>query len=206
LVLDLRGSESGSVEATKKILSLLLPHGLYGYYVDKDGTTELRAENTAQLDIPTAVLVNRKTAGEAELIAATLRQAGRAVLVGNTTAGRSMVQEYFTLTSDNSAVCFTVGEFQLLDKSGWEGVGLTPDVISSLSEEQEDAWELLSLSVDPQYQAAVAKLAAMNEQGGTTTTTTTTTTTVTTTTTDTADATTTAGGDGATATTTAAGE
>ena len=97
-----------------------------------------------------------------------------------------------------------MGEFQLLDKSSWEGVGLTPDVISSLSEEQEDAWELLSLSVDPQYQAAVAKLAAMNEQGGTTTTTTTTT--VTTTTTDTADATTTAGGDGATTTTTAAGE
>ena len=190
LVLVLRSVASGSVEATEKIVSLLLPHGLYGYYTDKDGTVELRAENTAQLDIPTAVLVNRKTAGEAELIAATLRQAGRAVLVGNTTAGRSMVQEYFTLTSDNSAVCFTVGEFKLLDKSGWEGVGLTPDVISSLSEEQEDAWELLSLSVDPQYQAAVAKLTAMNEQGGTTATTTVVTTT-TTTATEVADATTT---------------
>jgi len=179
LVLDLRNVNGGATEATKNILSLLLPHGLYGYYVDKDGTAELRAENTAQLDIPTAVLVNKTTAGEAELIAATLRQAGNAVLVGDVTAGRSMVQESFALASDNSALYLTVGEFLLLDKRGWEGVGLTPDVVASLTEEQETALELLPKEADVQYRAALAKLSMMSEQGGTTTTTTTATTTAT---------------------------
>lgn len=172
LVLDLRNNESGSFEAAQEVLSLLLPHGLYGYYVDKDGTTELRAENTAQLDMPTAVLVNGKTAGEAELIAAALKQAGSAILVGNDTAGRAMVQECFPLSSDNSAVCLTVGEFQLLDKTNWEGKGLTPDVSASLTAEQEAALDLVPRNEDHQYRAAVTKLTMSGEQNTTTTTTT----------------------------------
>ncbi len=172
LVLDLRNITDGSTEATKELLSLLLPQGLYGYYIDKNGTTELRAENTVQLDVPTAVLVNKRTAGEAELIAATLRQAGRAVLVGNTTAGRSLVQQSFPLSSDNSALYLTVGEFQLVDKTGWEGEGLTPDTIASLTDAQEETLELLPKSLDAQYLAAVAKLAVMGEQNAPHTTTT----------------------------------
>lgn len=169
VVLDLRNNLSGSPEAAKKMLSFLLPYGLYGYYVDKSGTVELRAEESAQLDVPTAVLLNRNTAGEAELIAAALKQAGLATLVGDTTAGRSMVQGYFPLASDNSAVKITVGEFQLLDKSGWEGKGLTPDVAASLTAEQEGALDILSASADTQLQAALTAIS-----GGTTTTTTTT--------------------------------
>ena len=195
LVLDLRGIESGSPEAAKKILSFLLPYGLYGYYVDGEGTTELRAEESTQLDVPTAVLVSKKTAGEAELIAAALKQAGSAVLVGNQTAGRSLVQDCYSLASDNAAVYITVGEFLLLNKSGWEGKGLTPDVEASLTEEQEKVWELILPEYDPQFQAAVTALK------GTTTTEPTTTTTVETTTTTLAEGETTT--DGETTTTTA---
>ncbi|MBO5797645.1 MAG: hypothetical protein J6R77_04785 [Clostridia bacterium] len=191
LVLDLRGVEAGSPEAAKRILSFLLPYGLYGYYTDGDKTTELRAEESTQLDVPTAVLVNKKTAGEAELIAAALKQAGKAQLVGNGTAGRSLVQDCYSLASDNAAVYITVGEFLLLNKSGWEGQGLTPDVEASLTEEQEKVWELILPEYDPQFQAAVGALK------GTTTTepTTTTTTEVTTTTTVAEGETTTAEGE-----------
>lgn len=185
LVLDLRNNVTGSPEAAQKILSFLLPYGLYGYYVDNNGTTELRAEDSAKLDMPAAVLVNGNTAGEAELIAAALKQAGLATIVGNPTAGRSMVQGFFPMASDNSAVKITVGEFQLLDKTGWEGRGLSPDVTAWLTAEQEEILDILSPSVDAQLQVA------LNALSGDSTTTTTAATTVAATTTTTAASTTT---------------
>ena len=185
LVLDLRGIAAGSPTAAQKMLSSLLPYGLYGYYVDKNGTTELRSEESTQLDMPTAVLINEYTAGEAELIAAALKQAGVAVLVGDPTVGRSLVQESFPLASDNSAVYITVGEFQLLDKTGWEGEGLLPDVPSSLTNEQEAKLDLLTREEDTQFKAAVAALRAAMGEATTTTTVATTTTTTADTTTDT---------------------
>lgn len=181
LVLDLRGVDGGSRAAAEELLSSLLPRGQYGYYKDKNGTTELQAEQAGQLNLPCAVLVNSKTTGEAELIAGALRQMENVVLVGNTTAGRSMVQAFFPLSADNAAVCLTVGEYQLKDGSGWEGVGLVPNVEVSLTAEQEAAPELVTKDQDAQYKAALEWLAT----GGvavipptTTTTTPTTTTTV----------------------------
>lgn len=158
LVLDLRGVEGGSPEAAKKVLSFLLPYGLYGYYTDNDGSAELRAEEATLVDVPTAVLVNSHTAGEAELIAAALRQAHIATLVGDTTAGCAMVQQCFPLAADGCAVCITVGEFRLLDKSNWEGDGLAPDVAVSLMAEQEKALELITPDSDAQLRAAIAAL------------------------------------------------
>lgn len=199
LVLDLRNVDGGSRDAAEEILSALLPRGLYGYYVDKSGTAELHSKMTTQIDLPTALLVNGKTAGEAELIAGALRQSGKVGLVGDTTAGRSMAQAFFPLSADNAAVCLTVGEYRLKDNVGWEGKGLAPDVAVSLTAEQEAAPELVPKDQDAQYLAAVEYLAAGTPGTPTTTTTTaapTTTTkgpSTTTTTTGEGDATTTAG-------------
>lgn len=158
LVIDLRGTPNGSPEAVKQLLSFMLPYGLYGYYVDANGTTELRAEESAKLDVPAVVLVDGETAGEAELVAAALKQANLATLVGTKTAGCAMVQGYFPLTSDNSAIRLTVGEFQLLNKSGWEGAGLTPDVMAERAAGQKVAIDLLKPEADEQLQAALAVL------------------------------------------------
>ena len=157
LVLDLRELPEGSFNAARKILSFLLPYGQYGYYQDKSGMTELRAEESGGLDIPAALLVNENTAGEAELIAAALRQAGLASLVEVPTAGRSTVQDCFALTSDNAAVYITVGEMLLMDRTGWEGRGLTPDLTAELTEWEKKTLELLGEN-DPQLQAAVTLL------------------------------------------------
>lgn len=172
LVVDLRGTGSGSPEAAKKLLSFMLPYGLYGYYVDNNGTTELRAEDSAKLDMAAAVLIDGGTTGEAELIAAALKQANQATLVGTRTAGCSMVQGYFPLTSDNSAVRITVGEFQLLNRKGWEGVGVMPDVEVAQTANPEVSIDLLKPSADAPLQAAIA---ALNSDTTTTTVTTTTT-------------------------------
>ena len=192
LVLDLRGVDGGSRGAAEELLSALLPRGQYGYYKDKNGTTELQAEQAGQMDLPCAVLVNNKTAGEAELIAGVLRQMDNVALVGNITAGRSMAQAFFPLSADNAAVCLTVGEYLLKDGSGWEGVGLVPNVEASLTAEQEAAPELVTKDHDAQYKAAVEWLTT----GGVgvvppvTTTTTTTTAPTTTTTSETGETTT----------------
>ncbi len=186
LVLDLRNVNGGSREAAEEMLSALLPRGQYGYYKDKNGTTELQAQAAGQMDFPCAVLVNGNTAGEAELIAGALRQMDKVALVGDTTAGRSLAQALFPLSADNAAVCLTVGEYLLKDGKGWEGVGLIPNVEAALTPEQEAALELVPKKQDIQYQAAVEWLISgdlgVKPPVTTTTTTTTTATDVTTTT------------------------
>ncbi len=191
IVLDLRDNAGGSLQSACKILDYLLPRGLYAYYTDSSGKQEFRADETYQIDIPCVTLVNGRTEGEAELVAAALHQSKSSMLVGTKTAGRAKVQQYFTIASDNSAVKLTVGELKLLDDTSWEGSGLQPDETVT-PENTSAAVETLTDASDMQLQTALRRLSNTTNDPTTTTTTTA----------ATADETTTAASDAAETTTT----
>ncbi len=159
IVLDLRNNPGGSLSAAKEIAAFLLPSGRYGYYADKKGKTELTSDSVYQMSVISATIINRNTAGEAELLAAALSQAQMTTLVGEPSAGRSYVQEYFPITADKSAVKLTVGQLFLLDgQTTWEGTGLSPKETVSLSDEQMKRLDVLTDAEDAQLQAALNKL------------------------------------------------
>ncbi len=159
LVFDLRGNVGGSPAAIKEILSFIMPLGQYGYEVDKDGVShKLSSDVNNQLGVPTATLVDATTAGEAEFFAGVLQDASLTVVVGETTAGEAKYQEYFQLEADGSVIKLTVGEYGRLKSGSWQGVGIQPDEEVLLSAEQKAIQPLLTLSEDPQYQAALVQL------------------------------------------------
>ncbi len=169
-VFDLRNNTGGSLEAAKSIISYLLPRGPYAYYQTANDRTELRAEEAYQMDKPSVTLINSRTTGEAELVAGALKQSGLTTLVGGKTYGRGLVQNHFTITSDSAAIRLSVAELKLVDDTSWEGTGLLPDEISTLTAAQEQAFDTLSDEQDTQLQMALAKLSTATPPDTTTTT------------------------------------
>jgi carboxyl-terminal processing protease len=152
LIFDVRDNSGGIVEALSDCLDPLLPEGVIATAEYKDGHSEtIVYSDETKLDIPMVVLMNKNTASAAELFAASLRDFAGAVLVGEKTYGKGVMQQ--TTEFDNKgAVVLTVAKYQTTMSDCYDGVGLTPD----------QAVENIEEGVDDQYAAAVdAAMAAI---------------------------------------------
>ena len=159
IIFDLRGNTGGTIQSAKDMLSYLLPRGKYASLTDNEGkVTELVAEDLHQMSVPSVTLVNGKTAGEAELFAGVLQEFQLTTVVGENTAGKGRIQEFFPLKVDSSAVKLTVAQLSLLQSGGLEGKGIAPTKLISLTESQTTDFELLTETTDPQLKAALSIL------------------------------------------------
>ncbi len=96
LILDYRSNSGGILQEAVKILSMFLPKGT------EVVTTKGRTAESAQVyrtasepafpDLPLVVLVNGNSASAAEIVAGALQDLDRAVLVGQRTFGKGLVQ------------------------------------------------------------------------------------------------------------------
>lgn len=179
VVFDLRDNAGGLQTAAQEVISYLMPLGMYGSVTDADGVvTNLSSNVSNQIGVSTVTLVNGNTAGEAEFFAGVMHEFGLTTVVGETTAGKAKIQDYFTLEVDNSAIKLTVGEYGLLKSGSWQGTGILPSLELPLPENQAAIYRLLTPEQDMQVQAAVAQIANSDAQAlnnATTTATTTTT-------------------------------
>lgn len=173
LVFDLRNNAGGSPEAVQEMLSYVMPLGVYGTMTDVKGTvTKLSTKVSNQLDLPTVVLINGNTLGEAEFFAGVMQDAQATTVMGQTSGGKAKYQQYFVLEQDYSALKVTVGEYGLMKAGSWQDKGIIPNEMVILPPEQEAVAELLTPHEDAQVQAAVTKLQESIEVPmGTTTTT-----------------------------------
>ena len=96
LVIDLRNNGGGLLDEAVEIANFFLPRGKT--LVTTKGKTK-QASNTYKtlrepldLEIPLAVLVNSATASASEILAGALQDYDRAVVVGNRTFGKGLVQ------------------------------------------------------------------------------------------------------------------
>ncbi len=101
LVLDLRNNPGGMVAAAVGVAGLFLKPGslvltLRGRKVPEK-SFHTRRENR-HFDVPLVVLVNGETASAAELLSAALEEHDRAVLVGEPTFGKGVVENIFHLS------------------------------------------------------------------------------------------------------------
>ena len=85
-----------------------------------------------------------------------LQDLSKTTVVGTSTAGKAVIQEYFSLVSDKAAVRLTVGEIKLM-KSGknWAEKGLMPDRLKDLAYDKLQRFDLLTYGEDDQLRAAV---------------------------------------------------
>ena len=96
MVIDLRGNGGGLLDEAVEIANYFLPRGKV--IVTTKGKIK-QASNTYKtlrepldLDIPVAVLVNSGTASASEILSGSLQDLDRAIVVGNRTFGKGLVQ------------------------------------------------------------------------------------------------------------------
>jgi carboxyl-terminal processing protease len=106
LVLDLRSAVEGDLDAAVSLASLFLPRGAT-VVVTKgregpDSTVVATSEDGRFPDLPTVVLVDRGTAGAAEVVAGAMQDHDRALIVGEPSFGRGVSVSYFPLGDGSS--------------------------------------------------------------------------------------------------------
>jgi len=101
LVIDLRGAVEGTLPDAVTFATRLLDRGQSVVIVRRrpaDDSTAVAGEaETRHLDSPVVVLVDRGTAGAAEVVAGALQDHDRAAIVGETTFGRAGRSSFFPL-------------------------------------------------------------------------------------------------------------
>jgi len=101
LVLDLRFNNGGLLDVSRRFANRFIKEGdIVGirYRAPKEGVTH-RAdpEECRWPDLPLVVLVNRESASAAEIVAGALQDHGRALLVGERTYGKGVVQSIWKI-------------------------------------------------------------------------------------------------------------
>lgn len=160
LVFDLRNNGGGTLDSVGQMLDKLLPKGVIAYQRTKDGEkTEIYTSDAKQVDLPMVTLTNGNTASAAELFVAALKDYDKAKSVGTTTYGKGVMQTRFDL-SDGSAIRITTAYFDPPKSENFDGVGIKPDFVVTLTAEQEKSFASLDETSDPQLKKALEVVSA----------------------------------------------
>ena len=140
LVIDLRTvSEDSDYDLANSIISRFVGNGEPTFDLITKGTTEPK-KFTSQLNPlyqgPIAVLVDTQTAGAAEVIAGVLKTKERALLIGQTTAGRAV--KYKTEPLGNLLVSVAESEVQITGLPLIFPAGLVPDIAVNVAQDTEN--------------------------------------------------------------------
>jgi carboxyl-terminal processing protease len=129
LVLDLRGNAGGLLEPAVEVASRLTTISPIVWQENGEGQRYAyeRRNDRPALDWPMVVLVDRGSASASEVLAAALRDAGRATLVGQRTYGKGTVQ-YLHELSDGAGLRVTAARWISPAGTQLDQGGLDPDV------------------------------------------------------------------------------
>jgi carboxyl-terminal processing protease len=156
LLLDLRDNPGGQLESGFAVADLFLRSGAIFTQVGAHGERQVhnaRAEGTWP-DVPIVVLVNDRTASAAEIVAGALQLHRRAVLVGERTRGKGLVQSMIDLPDNMGLANVTTGEFfigrhvPVQRRCGAATWGIEPHVLLAPSAADERARRRYWLGVD----------------------------------------------------------
>ena len=113
LVLDLRNNPGGILSSALETASLFLPPGarLLTARGRAVGPREEKVpDNATPYTFPLAVLINGRSASAAEIVAGALQDHGRAVIVGEPSFGKGLVETVYPL-SDNTGLALTTAYY-----------------------------------------------------------------------------------------------
>lgn len=154
LILDLRGNPGGWLNEAVLTTGLFLPQNslvLIERFKDQTERPYFSSNMPVSTDVPMVVLVDGGSASASEILAGALQDAGRAVLVGETTFGKGSVQWPHEL-SNGAELRVTVARWFTPDDRAIHGEGLEPDITVELTIEDLEAER------DPQLERAVEYL------------------------------------------------
>ncbi|HKB97778.1 MAG TPA: S41 family peptidase, partial [Terriglobales bacterium] len=138
LVIDLRNSASGTESEGVAAANLFLDHGTITYLQGQKYPREaFNADPLKDITkLPVAVLVNRGTAGPAEIVAAAILENARGDVVGDKTFGDGSVQKVIEMR-DNSALILSVAKYYSPSGKAIQDAAVTPNVLIADTTEED---------------------------------------------------------------------
>ena len=128
LVFDLRDNPGGALDQAIAVSNRFLPRGDMIVYTKgriPNADQEYRAmEESEYTDLPMVVLINRQSASASEIVSGALQDHDRALLVGERTFGKALVQSVYRI-SGQAGVALTTGRYYTpsdrLIQRPWDG-------------------------------------------------------------------------------------
>ncbi len=154
IILDLRDNGGGYVDTAIEIISQFIGSGVV--MIERLGTGEEvkfdALPGGLATEIPLVVLVNNGSASASEITAGAIQDYQRGKIVGTTTYGKGSVQNWIPLDNDQGAIKVTIARWLTPNGRLIHEVGLTPDYMVELTEEDFEA------GIDPQLDKAIEVL------------------------------------------------
>jgi carboxyl-terminal processing protease len=177
IILDLRGNPGGLLFEAVKVCNIFLPKGkkvvsTIGKVEDHNITYETLDPPT-DIDIPVAVLINRGSASASEIVAGTLQDYDRAVIIGEKSFGKGLVQLSRPL-SYNSQVKITTAKYytptgrciQVMDythRRSDGSVGSVPDSLKKIFKTSRGRKVYDGGGIDPDILTSGTDIAAISQ-------------------------------------------
>ena len=140
VLLDLRDVAAGDMTQATRLANMFLESGtiasLEGQKFPKQVFTAER-DKTIQGTVPMVVLVNRGTAGPAELVAAAMLDNKRADVVGDKTFGEGALQKTFELP-DGAALILSVAKYESPSGKKLQDDAVTPNIVVASAADEDD--------------------------------------------------------------------
>jgi len=136
LVLDLRYNSEGDEEEGVAVANLFLGKGAIGSLQGQryDKVTYTADPQKKVTDLPLAVLVNRGTAGPAELVASAIQDNQRGDILGDKTFGEGSIQKLIEVP-DGSALILSVAKYYTPNGKIIQDTGITPNILVASSDD-----------------------------------------------------------------------
>ncbi|ACL05591.1 C-terminal processing peptidase [Desulfatibacillum aliphaticivorans] len=130
LIIDMRDNPGGVFMQALACAELFLPEKAVVLRTLKRDTQKANyiSNNKNPFNFECIILVNQRTASSAEILAASLRDNGKAVIVGTRTYGKGVFEKTFTL-ENGCRLKFITGAMYSPGMQSWQGRGLAPDFL-----------------------------------------------------------------------------
>ncbi len=160
IIIDLRNNPGGYLHTSVEVASEFIDSGviLYEQYGDGNRDEYTALGNGRATELPIVVLVNEGSASASEILAGALQDYERAQLVGVQSYGKGSVQQWVPLSDEQGAARVTIARWLTPDERLIDGIGLTPDFIVELTEED------FANELDPQLDKAIEVLLGLIAQ------------------------------------------
>jgi len=137
LILDLRNNSGGLVSSGIAVADSLLSERPIVETKDRNGIKDaIISQKEISFDGPMVTLVNKGTASASEILAGSLQDNARSILMGEQTYGKGLIQSLKSLGED-SGIAITVASYITPKGNNIQGQGMTPDKLLDIPDISE---------------------------------------------------------------------
>ena len=157
LIFDLRDNPGGWVQDAVDIAGNFIDGDVVTYLEDKGGYQEFYYASEGKLEIPIVILVNQYSASSSEILTGALQDYGLATVVGVQSFGKGVVQSVIALSpydENTDGMQVTSAQYFTPNGNSLHKLGITPDIVVELPEDQENTVYQFGDMNDAQLQKA----------------------------------------------------